>query len=233
MEPPVLTPVARAGASALFGALARTFGTRPLHPAGVAFRARLVVEGRPLPGTTLFGDPAEHDAVVRFSRGFGLPEPLPEILSLAIKVPDAYGPGEHQDLLLTATGEAPVLRHVFFWGRSHLAKTYSTVTPFRVVGRTVVFGARPLAAPDEDAAGDLDELRATAARGALALELRVATPRGPWQPIGRLDVGEELHRDEPLAFTNEATGGGIEPVGFVNEVRGGAYAGAARSRPRR
>jgi hypothetical protein len=67
---------------------------------------------------------------VRFSRGFGLPEPLPEILSVAVKVRDAYGPGADQDFLMTASGDRPGLRHTFAWGRSHLAHGYSTVIPF-------------------------------------------------------------------------------------------------------
>ncbi|MDQ3740463.1 MAG: hypothetical protein M3389_05910 [Actinomycetota bacterium] len=112
-----------------------------------------------LPGTTLFGRPAVWDARVRFSRGFGLPEPLPEILSMAIKVPDAYGAGRDQDLLLTAAGGRPVARHLFSGGRSHLARSYSSVLPFRAGEETVVFGAVPLASPPE-AEGDLDELGA-------------------------------------------------------------------------
>lgn len=109
MEPRVLTPVARSGAAALFGTIAKLTGSRSLHPAGVAFAARFVVEEPQLRQARLFARRAERPAYVRFSRGFGLPEPLPEILSLAIKVPDAYGPGKDQDLLLTAAGDRPVL----------------------------------------------------------------------------------------------------------------------------
>ncbi len=35
-------------------------------------------------------------------------------------------------LLLAATGDRPVLRHLFWAGRSHLVKRYSSVFPFRV-----------------------------------------------------------------------------------------------------
>ena len=39
-----VTTAGRAAAGALFGTLARAFGTRPLHPEGRAYRAELVVD---------------------------------------------------------------------------------------------------------------------------------------------------------------------------------------------
>jgi hypothetical protein len=222
---PALTTAAQAGAGALFGAIARLRGDRSLHAAGVAFRATLVVEQPRLKGARLFARRGRRDAYVRFSRGFGLPEPLPEILSVAIKVPDAYGPGRDQDLLMTATGDRPVLRHLFIMGRSHLAKRYSTVLPFRVGTRTMVLGAVPRVAPTGAGGDDLEELEAVAAAGRLAFDLQVATPLGPWHPVARLDVGERLDDAEAFAlgFNSDTSGGGIEPVGFVNRLRGAAY----------
>ena len=225
--------VLRGGASALFGTIAKARGRRSLHPDGVAFAAEFVVDEPALGGARLFAEPGRRRAFVRFSRGFGIPEPLPEILSLAVKVPDAYGPGHDQDLLLTATGEKPVLRHVFSGGRSHLRRTYSSVLPFRVGGRTMVFGAVPRAAKLHEDADDLGELVAAAQDG-LALELRAATPLGPWQTVARLEVGERLGADDEraLAFNSDHSGGGIAPTGVLNRVRGGAYAASARYRPR-
>jgi hypothetical protein len=221
----------RAAAGALFGSIARLRGDRSLHPAGVAFAATLVVDEPRLAEAELFARPGERPALVRFSRGFGLPEPLPEILSMAVKVPDAYGPGRDQDLLLTAAGERPLLRHVFAGGRSHLARTFSSVLPFRVGGRTVVFGAVPRVAPGGEE-GDLAELEAEAARGALSFDLRVATPLGPWLTVARLDAGRRLSAEEEdaLSFNSDTTGGGIEAVGVLNRVRGGAYASSTSAR---
>jgi hypothetical protein len=137
-----ITGAVQAGARGLFGGIAQLRGDRSLHPSGIAFAATLTVDN-PVEGASgLLGGSGEHEAFVRFSRGFGLPEPLPEILSLAVKVPRVG-----QDLLLTATGDRPVLRHLFWAGRSHLVKRYSSVFPFRVGGETVVLGARPLTAP--------------------------------------------------------------------------------------
>lgn len=225
------TALARAAAGALFGTVARARGDRPLHPAGVAFAGELAVDGPTLPGADLFSRPGRHRAVARFSRGFGLPEPLPDILSVAIKIPDAYGPGRDQDFMLTATGGRPVLRRLFAAGRSHLACTYSSVFPFTAGGETVLLGARPRSAPiDEDR--DLEELRAAADAGVLDLDLRVATSSGPWRTVGRVELRRALARgdEDALAFSSSNAGGGIAPAGFVNAVRDAAYDAAARGR---
>lgn len=231
--PRPVTAVGRAAAGTLFGTLAGMLGTRPLHPAGVAFEAELVVDEPRLRAARLFARRGRRRCVVRFSRGFGLPEPVPELMSLAVKVPGAYGPGRDQDLLMAATGERPVLRHVFAWGGTHLDRAYSTVLPFRVGERTMLFGAAPRRpALSTRRPGDLPELEAAAAAGELAFDLRVATPTGPWRTIARLDVGRRLPDDEEeaLRFNSSNAGGGIEAVGLVNRVRDAAYEAAHRGR---
>jgi hypothetical protein len=228
-----LTTAGRAAAGTLFGTLAGALGTRPLHPVGVAFEAEVVVDAPRLRSARLFARAGRRRAFVRFSRGFGLPEPVPELMSMAIKVPDAYGPGRDQDLLLAAAGERPVLRHVFAWGGTHLDRTYSTVLPFRVGERTMLLGAAPRrGALSARRPGDLPELEAAAAAGELEFDLRVATPAGAWRTVARLDVGRRLDdtAEEALTFNSSHAGGGIEPVGFVNRVRDAAYVAAHRAR---
>ena len=61
----------------------------------------------------LLNEPAEHEAVVRFSRSVGLPRPLPDLLGMSIRVPDAYGDARHQDLLLVTSADLPIVHHVF------------------------------------------------------------------------------------------------------------------------
>ena len=226
------TSLGQKGAAGLFGGLAGLLRGRPLHPAGVAFDATFRVREATDPALRLFAAPGEYDAAVRFSRGFGLPEPLPEILSLAVKVRDAYGPGADQDFLMTASGERPVLRHAFAWGRSHLEQTYSTVIPFSAAGTAVVFGAVPHAAP-LPGTRDLEELARRAAQDALAFDLRVATLRGPWRTLARIDVGARMDdaREQHLTFNSDTTGGGIAATGFVNRLRGAAYDASTRTRP--
>ena len=225
------TAAGRTVVSTLFGTLADAFGTRPLHPAGVAFAAELVVDQPRLHGARLFAHEGRRPAVVRFSRGFGVPRPAPDLVALAIKVPDAYGPGRDQDLLMAAAGDRPVMRHLFAWGGTHLERHYSTVLPFAVGGRTMLVGATP-AAPFAGRDADLDELPRLAATGDLAFALRVATPTGHWHDVARLEVGRRLGDDEEeaLDFNSSRSGGGLEPVGYVNRVREAAYAAAARGR---
>lgn len=148
-------------------------------------------------------------------------------------MPDAYGAGRDQDFLLTASGAAPVLRHGFAVGRSHLERTYSSVIPSTAAGRRVVFGALP--SPRASAqAGDLDELRAIAARGELTLELRMAELLGPWRDLARVRIGRPLAeaQERALGFNSDTTGGGIEATGALNRARGAAYAASRRARPR-
>jgi hypothetical protein len=89
--------------------LARLRRGRALHPVGVGYHARLEITpgARRWAGARLLVPGARYDAVVRFSRGAGLPEPLPDALGVAVRLPDAYGPGRAQDFLVTssATGE--------------------------------------------------------------------------------------------------------------------------------
>ncbi len=233
MEPKVLTPAARAGAAALFGTIARLTGNRSLHPAGVAFTAKFAVGAPRLHQARLFARTGERPAVVRFSRGFGLPQPLPEILSMAIKVPDAYGPGGDQDLLLTAAGDRPLLRQTFFWGRSHLDRHYSSVLPLKVGARQLLFGAVPVVTARMEGDGDLDELVRTVAAGGVALDLRVAPTRGAWVTVARIELGDRLGAaaERALTFSSDNAGGGIEPTGLINHVRGAAYAASHRARP--
>ena len=230
MDQPV-TKAGRAAAGALFGSLANVLGTRPLHPAGIAFDAELVIEQPRLRGARLFARQGRRPAIVRFSRGFGIPRPAPDLVAMAVKVPDAYGPGRDQDLLFAAAGERPLLRHLFAWGGTHTQRAYSTVLPFAVGGRTMLLGAVPAdAVRGRDA--DLDELPGLAADGELAFRLRVATPLGRWHDVARLEVGERVpgEREEQLDFNSSRTGGGIEALGFVNQLRDAAYDAARRNR---
>lgn len=229
--PGPLTRTAARAAGGLFGGLAGLLHGRPLHPSGIAFEAGFTVPEAIDPQIALFARPGAYAAAVRFSRGFGLPEPLPEILSVAVKVRDAYGPGDDQDFLLTASGRAVGLRHTFAWGRSHLAHHYSSVIPFRAGGRQVLFGARPLTSP-QAGARDLTELEDAAAAGRLALELQIASLLGPWRAVAVLESFAPLPpaAARALRFSSDTTGGGIQADDPVNRIRGAAYRAANRRR---
>ena len=224
---PLPHAIARKAGGALFGPLAGLFDGRPLHPTGIAFRGEITLSGDELVRGTVLEAAGTRAVTARFSRGFGIPEPLPEILSLALKL---HGVRE-QDVLLTGSGRRPFARHVFVGGRDHLGIHYTSILPFAAGDRKVVLGVEP-----EGSARSFDDLRRLAAGDGIRARLRVAEPMGAWHEVGRLVLrGAPLGESESkaLAFTTDRDAGGIRPVGVLNAARGGAYAAAQRVRPRR
>lgn len=209
----------------LFKALSRARRKRIFHPFGVGFEAayRPAVEG--------IGAPAlerESEPLVRLSRSFGLPEFLPDPCGLAFRFADAYGPGRHQDLLLVSSGVAPGARHALLPSRGFGDRPYSSVLPYRLRGRTVMLGARPLSAAPGPKLADLRGRE----RGGLEFEILVAGLRGEWRPVGRLTLGARLpaERTERLGLDPTNSGGGLEPAGLLNRLRGPTYKGSQEGR---
>jgi hypothetical protein len=166
-----LTPVveaAGAAAAALFGGLSAVRRRRIFHPVGTAYDATLSITGGSL-GAELLDEPAKRPCTVRVSRGVGLREPLPDILGIAVRVPDAYGPGAHQDILMTTAGSRPVLRSVLAVRASVDRGHYSSVLPYRIGDGHAYVGARPLS-PRRFA-------------------LEVAPPLGAWHEVGTVELG--------------------------------------------
>src|SRR5829696_1890569 len=102
--PGLVTDLARLAGRAVavpLGAVARRRSGRPMHPRGAVFDAVLDRTGSEPPWGVPWLDATARDAVVvRLSRGAGLPEPLPDLLGLAVRIPGDGGP---VDLLLTTT----------------------------------------------------------------------------------------------------------------------------------
>lgn len=224
---PLVEATAGAASSVVFGLASFVRRARVFHPDGVAFAAKVDVEG----GGVL---PAgSHDAIVRFSRGAGLPEAVPDILGLALRLVDLHGPGRHQDLLLVTSGSRPGLRHALVPARTFGHRRWSTLLPYDADGRRLVFGARPLSAPLEEARR-LDDLRRIVAAGdPVRFALEVAEPSGDWEEVAVITVGSERsdEENEGLRFNPANTGGGIEPSGFLQTIRRRAYLGSQEGRP--
>src|SRR3954447_14211528 len=83
--------------SGVLAAVAAARRGKAVHPHGAVHRATLRVPGdRAAPrAARLLSEPGDHEAIVRFSRSVGLPRPLPDLLGMSIRVPDAYGAGAH------------------------------------------------------------------------------------------------------------------------------------------
>ena len=75
-----------------FYALATVRRRRSLHPIGLGYQGWLQVPHEGPARRALFQAGATHPALLRFSRGAGLPEPLPDALGVAIKLPTPTGP---------------------------------------------------------------------------------------------------------------------------------------------
>ena len=225
---PVIEATAGAASSVVFGLASFVRRARIFHPDGVAFAATVDVEGG---GVLPVG---QHEAVVRFSRGVGLPESLRDILGLAVRLVDAHGPGQHQDLLLVTSGSRPGLRHALVPARTFGHERWSSILPYEVgdARRRVVFGARPRSAA-LDRASRLDDLRRLVAAGGVRFSLEVASPAGRWDEIGILRIGDALPDDvsEGLRFNPANTGGTVAPVGVLQTIRRLAYRGSQRARP--
>jgi len=205
---------------------------KSLHPHGVLHAAQLRVHGgqagRPdlLRGVPFLTTPGVHRGVVRFSRSLGLPEPAPDVLGMAIRLPDAHGPGRAQDLLLVTSGDGPLVHHLFVPGRGYFALPYSSVLPYRGDGGQFLVGARLAAdAPAPSGHGsEAADLAAAAASGRLAYEVGVAPLHGRLRPVATLAVGDRLpDSGDALRFNPWVTGGGLRPAGPLNALRDRVY----------
>jgi hypothetical protein len=204
-----------------------------VHPVGVGFEAELVVPRHPGPlGSDLLDEPGRHRAIVRFSRGAGLPEPLPDILGIALRVLDAHGDGADQDFLLATSADAPVAHHALLPATSFFDRTFSSVLAYSIGGRTRLVGARAASTAPHGGGTGLDAVAMAAARGELIYDVTLAPLFGRFQPVARLEVGARLPDDvsERLRFNVWNTGGGIRPTGLFQGVRLAAYEGSQSGR---
>jgi hypothetical protein len=159
---------------------------------------------------------------------------------VAIKLPDAHGPGADQDLLLTSSTDRPLLRRLLFPARSFVRGTYSTALPYDLGSERVVLLLVPMLTSVGRSAGGggqragggaLAELRAVAGNG-LEFELRTAESFGRSQPLATVTLGPSLSTEqtETLRFNPWTTGPGIRPSGWLNLLRDAAYRASQRGR---
>ena len=194
----------------LFRTVAATRSAKALHPRGAVVRGQLVRHGlRPATGVPWIDDPGVDEVLVRFSRGAGLPAPLPDVQGLALRStsPD----GAPVDVLLATT----LGRRVPWPRRRSTGVLHSSIAAYRAPGGPLLLGAR------SHGAGFL---------------LAAAAPRGPWRPFGHLHLADDPARaqDAPLTFEpvlNAAPG--LTFPWFWRRLREPAYAGSRVGRTRR
>jgi hypothetical protein len=206
------------------------------HPQGSGYHAEVVITPGERPtGSPFLDQPGSFEAVVRFSRGAGIPDPVPDVLGLAIKVLDAHGPGRDQDLLLVSSATPPFGRHLLVPATGFLGRPFSSVLPYLVGRRVRVFGASPMTEPVHDGGTALAEVQVAATSGELKYDLVMAPEFGSWRRIGQLRIYEPLDDDEAdaLRFNPWNTGPAITPLGVLQALRRYAYTGSQSQRQRR
>lgn len=190
----------------VLAAIALARRSKSVHPRGTVREACVLITGAgAAPGaSTLLSRPGAHRALVRFSRSLGLPHPLPDLLGMAVRIIDVYGPGAHQDFLLISSGDAPVLHHLFLPAAHIRQRPFSSALPYAVGDETVLIGAVPTGEH---------------------FSLAVARPSGRFTGVGRIELGARLPDGaNGLRFNvREHTGGGLEPTGVINRMRDLAY----------
>ncbi|SHG73276.1 phosphodiesterase [Geodermatophilus nigrescens] len=205
-------------------ALARRRHGKPMHPRGAVLDAVLERAGGPDWGVPWLAGPAREPAVVRFSRGAGLPAPLPDLLGLAVRLPDGDRP---VDLLLSTTGRGRRTRYLPVL-RADAAAAYTSLMGYRCAAGTV----RLAAVPDGPAALPSDPGPVAAAAPGTAFRLLAARGGGDWVPFGRLLVTAPVGEVDPDlrfdAVRNPPPG--MLADGPMARFRAPAYAAAQEAR---
>jgi hypothetical protein len=211
--------------AAPLGAVARVRGGKPMHPRGAVLDAVLERSGEPRWGIPWLACPATDAAVVRLSRGAGLPAPLPDLLGLAVRLPFHVS---RVDLLLTSTGRGALTRLVPVVRRD-AAAFYSSIMGYRSDAGTVRFAAVP---EDDEAPSEPAPQAAVVARSGLRFTLVVARGLGPWHRFGRLTLTDPVAPLDPdVRFDAVAhPPPGLVPDGPMARFRAPAYARARAAR---
>lgn len=193
--------------AALGVAALRRFDAKPLHPRGSVVDGTLTREGV-APGGRSSGlawvdRPGVDRVLVRRSRAVGLPESLPDVHGVALRVAGGEGDG---DILLASTGWRGLGRFVLSVSRSPTSRPLTTLLPYRTRTGPVLLGARYV--------DDGSRLRLSWAR-----------PFGPWQAFGEVALARSPRGDADVRFDPVLRHTpGLETYGWVRRLREPAYA---------
>lgn len=194
-------------------------GERVIHARGTTLSGRLLVPGGADLGVPLLDEPGRHACLVRVSRSLGLPDRLPDVIGVAVRVCDAHGEGRHQDLLLDSTHPWPLARRLPLPQYDVLGTLFGSLSPYELGGRRWLLGLLP--DPAAPPVRRLEELggRADGTR----LRLAVASPRSAWREVAVLELGRAVQDGRSVRFSPDVTGGGIRPAGWLQDLRRSAY----------
>lgn len=179
-----------------FATLAAVRRPHPIHPHGALLRGSLRRSGSALETGVRWideADPQPVPVVARVSRSVGLPQPLPDVIGLAVRFDGAAGP---VDIELASTGSGRLSRWALLAHRSPSRAHLGSLLPYRAPSGPVLLAARTVAPADLPASpASLAERLATEP---WRLQLLVARPRGPWHAFAELELRREAGPLDPL-----------------------------------
>ena len=220
---PGITGTAGQAFAGLFRILKAVRPDRPIHPKGLGLTGELVRTGNPFETSGLdWLDTLGVDAVeARFSRSVGLPQALPDILGLALRVTPATGTGP-ADVLFASTGWGLPGRFLLQPRLDVDGATMTTLMPYRGTKGPVLLGLRTISLPP----GSLSS-------GEWVLGLYWARPAGRWRPCGELRLSAGARPgDTALRFNAlENQPPGALTYGWSRHLRERSYRAAQRKPP--
>ncbi|MEV0719414.1 phosphodiesterase [Asanoa sp. NPDC050611] len=201
----------RSPLGAVFRALSRVRHGRAVHKVGRTFEATFTSHGTVVP----FDRSGKHPALVRLSRGAGLPRGWPDVLGVAVRVRDGGGPGRDLDLLVSsALGRAPLVRQVPFPRRRMSAAGYTSIATYRTRQGRRLFAAFPTTSPTR-------------------LLVATASRTGRWRVAGHLDLGQAVSPEVDRGLTFDPlmrSVPGVVAAGLLWRLRATAYRESRRGR---
>jgi hypothetical protein len=200
---------------------------RPVHPAGVCLVGRLECTATArCSGIRWLDEPGSVKVEARLSRGLGLPEGLPDIMGLALRVVEQE---RTIDLLLATTGFSRPGRFLVLLRRRLDRAAFGSLIPYQGTRGPVLIAARSLE-PVESLPARLGDFRCALAGGEWGLGLYWATPLGGWVQFGSLQLAlDPDRRDSATRFDpmlNPPPGAGV--YRWTHNLRQRAYCIARR-----
>ena len=184
---------------------------KPLHPEGVIVTGTLERRGSAASsGSAWLDEPGRDEVVVRVSRAIGLPDAVPDIHGLAVRVPTPAGVG---DLLFASTGWGLLGRFVLTFGGGPESRPMTTLLPYRTAEGPALLGLRAIAAQ--------------------VYEMSWCRPRGEWHAFAELRLTDDEAPNQAMSFDpvrNQLPG--LTQYAWVRRLREPSYRTARKSRQR-
>lgn len=210
-----------AASATTFAALSALRGKRFFHPNGSTYSGTARFESTSL-GLPFAGESSAH---MRLSKGAGTPGGLPDVFGLAIRFlePD-------HDLLLASSGDNVLTRHLLLPAKGFFSQPFSSILPYELANRFVVFGARAVAVAGGHNPSTSDEVAAETRRGGMRFDLTVAAVgSSESETFASLVIEHELPED--IRFNPWNCRPPLRPAGPLNRLRLDTYKASQAARP--